>query len=137
MQGPVLSGCWTGCVIAGEPFARNGRLRGMRSLPSLLIASFACATAISAEPLIVASTAIDPASGIVTVDLIATNSDAGPRRIALAPTIEAVLDRADGDSAIVRLEREPGQAANVEIAPAGFARLHYRLALPAGTRPAP
>jgi phospholipase A1 len=122
-------------VIAGEPFARNGRLRGMRSLPCLLIASFACATAISAEPLIVASTAIDPASGIVTVDLIATNSDAGPRQIALAPTIEAVLVRADGDSAIVRLEREPGQAANVEIAPAGFARLHYRLALPAGTRP--
>lgn len=105
----------------------------MRPLPFLL--AVATPGLAAAEPLIVASATVDPAGGTVAVELIATNPDAAPRRIAVAPVIDAALDAPNGARERVRLERAAGQADGVTLPPSGFARLRYRFAPPAGTGP--
>ncbi len=107
----------------------------MRLLPCLLVLNPAFAMAAFADPPIVSSTTLDPVSGTVTVELIATNSDAGQRQIAVAPTIDAALDAPNGAHAQVRLQRTADQPDTIILPPSGFARLHYRFSLPTSAAP--
>lgn len=107
----------------------------IRALGWALAGSATTAAAAADPSLIVGATALDPATALITVDLIMINADAAPRRLRVAAAIDAALDSPAGDRAQVRLERAAGEPDALTLPPAGFARVRYRFTLPRATGP--
>lgn len=118
----------------GSSLPRYARLRrgaAIVVLPLLLITAGAAAAGELAAALVVPAHAV-PAGGTVGVWLVFLNTSDRPQAQSFSPTLNARLRSGASDRPVLLQLRNPAEAGEVTIPPAGYARREYAVTLPAG-----